>query len=120
MKFFIRYSGVNGVLLRLMGLGRRYAYLEVDSDVVRVRMGWAFQGSFHVRSVVGIGHVKRVWSWGAHGWRGRWIVNGSGRDLLTIQLDPPERGRVTGIPVKLRELLVSLEDEKGFLRAIGR
>lgn len=120
MRFAIRYTGINGALLTLMGLGPRRSSVDVEDGTVRVRMGWGFDGSFPVQSVVGTGRRKRVFSWGAKGWRGWWIVNGSGRDLLILHLDPPGQAKVLGVRVKVRQLEISLEDEKGFLRAIGR
>jgi len=44
-----------------------------------------------------------------HGFAGRWLVNGSGRGILTLDLKPAQRGYVMGFPVRLRELQVSLE-----------
>jgi hypothetical protein len=48
-----------------------------------------------------------------HGFRGRWLVNGSGRGILSIQLTPAQRAYVMGVPIRLRELLVSVTDLPG-------
>jgi hypothetical protein len=45
-----------------------------------------------------------------HGFGGRWLVNGSGRGILSIQLITVQRAYVMGLPVQLRELLVSVRD----------
>ena len=50
-----------------------------------------------------------VLSRGVHGFGGRWLVNGSAKGLLTIDLVPRQRGRVMGFPVGLRRLIVSVE-----------
>ncbi|HYS43059.1 MAG TPA: hypothetical protein VEM32_03670, partial [Geobacteraceae bacterium] len=47
---------------------------------------------------------------GVHGFAGRWLVNGSGRGILTIDLTPSQRGYVMGFPVRLRQLMVSVAD----------
>jgi hypothetical protein len=53
---------------------------------------------------------KKPLSRGVHGFGGRWLVNGSGDRILTINLEPMQRARVLGIPVRLRQLLVSIDD----------
>lgn len=60
-----------------------------------------------------------VWGWGAHGWRGRWLVNGSYKGIVVLDIEPSGRGRVLGFPVKVRELALSLEDPQGFCDALG-
>ncbi len=57
--------------------------------------------------------------WGVHGWRGRWLVNGSSHGIVVLGIDPPARARTLGLPVRLRELAVSLEDPVGFAAALG-
>ena len=120
-RFTIRYGRTIGLVLRAVGAGRRWSYVEIDDDNVVVRMSWAFSSRIHRRSIVGSGRHDYVWwAYGVHGFRGRWIVNGSGHDIVTLKLDPPARARVVGIPIRLREVWVSLEDPDGFLGAIGR
>ncbi len=57
---------------------------------------------------------------GAHGWRGRWLVNGAGDGLVVIDISPPARARVTGVPVRLRELTVSVEDPDALAAELQR
>ena len=45
-----------------------------------------------------------------HGFGGRWLVNGSGRGVLTLNLNPAQRAYVLGLPASLRELSVSVAD----------
>ena len=74
-------------------------------------MGWAFRVSFDRRNIAAAAlDTERVWGWGAHGWRGVWLVNGSSTGLVRIDLTEPARGRVTGIPVKVRAVRVSVDD----------
>ena len=66
---------------------------------------------------------------GVHGGRGRWLVNGASGPLVAISLDPPTRARVYGIPVhagipygipvRLRELLVSVDDPDAVIAQLG-
>ena len=39
----------------------------------------------------------------------QWLVNGSGPGIALVDIDPPAEGHVTGFPVRLRQVLLSLE-----------
>lgn len=100
------YSALSTLLLILPG----DSYVEVDRAEVRVRMGWAFRCRFPRTAVAGTSVlVTRPLSRGVHGFAGRWLVNGSGDGILTIDLSPSQRGYVMGFPVRLRQLLVSVD-----------
>jgi hypothetical protein len=74
-------------------------------------MGWAFRARFPRAAVLRAARLdRRVFSRGVHGFGGRWLVNGAGGPILAITLDPPQRARVVGLPLRLRELLVSVDD----------
>jgi hypothetical protein len=60
----------------------------------------------------------RVTGWGVHGWRGRWLVNGSSSGLVGVDLNPPARARVGPVPVTVRELRVSVDDPDGLVAAL--
>ena len=45
-----------------------------------------------------------------HGWRGHGLVNGAAGPLVAVAIDPPAPARVLGFPIRLRELIVSVED----------
>jgi hypothetical protein len=120
-RFPIAFGGLNGPFMAALGMSTRRSCVEIDGDTVRVRMGWAFQADIHRRSIVGAerrdGYVW--WAYGVHGGGGRWIVNGTGHNIVKVRIDPPARARVIGVRVKLRELWVSLEDPDGFLATIA-
>ncbi len=120
VKFDIRYDRWCGWLLGLFGSGRRFSRVLVTETGLEVRLGPAF------RSVVPRSSIKSaqrwqgpVFGWGAHGWRGRWLVNGSSKGIVVLQVEPPARGRVIGFPVKVGELAVSMEDPEGLCGALG-
>lgn len=74
-------------------------------------MGWAFRARFPKRAVASVEETQeKPLSRGVHGFAGRWLVNGSGQGILTINLVPPQRGYVMGFPVRLRQLMVSVEE----------
>jgi hypothetical protein len=53
----------------------------------------------------------------AHGWRGRWLVNGSSKDIVELTIDPPVRAYVMGAPIDLRTLYVSVTDPQALIAA---
>ena len=78
--------------------------------------GWEFSADIDRTAIVEVTQASgRVWAWGAHGWRVRWLVNGSSRGLVRLTLDPRQRGRCLGFPLNLGELTVSLDDPVGFI-----
>ena len=75
--------------------------MEVNGEEVRVQMDWAFRSRFRRTAVVLATKADgRPLSRGVHGFAGRWLVNGSGRGILTINLAPIQRGYVMGCPVR--------------------
>ena len=117
--FTISYSDGLRPLFSAMGLGPRYSGVDIDQNTVHVHLGWGFWSRFPRSAVVSAApYDGRVYGWGAHGWGGRWLVNGSSKGIVTMRLVPTQRGWVLGIPVKLRELRVSVDDRDGLLQAV--
>jgi hypothetical protein len=83
-------------------------------------MGWAFRARFRRSDVASAASSDiRPLSRGVHGFGGRWLVNGAGRNILRIELRPEQRARMLGISIGLRELLVSVRDPAELARALG-
>jgi len=121
-RFPIRFSSANGILFRGLLIPPSSAYVELDDDTIHVRMGWAFTGRIPRRLVARAGPGKPPTiplTAGAHGWRGRWLVNGAPDGIVRLELSEPTRAFVSGFPIRLKELSVSLEDPEGFLSAVG-
>ncbi|MFW2334141.1 hypothetical protein [Ilumatobacter sp.] len=118
--FDFRYDRWCGWILALFGSGRRFSRVVVGPAEIGVRLGIAFRGTID-RSAIRTARDwdGRVFGWGAHGWGGRWLVNGSSSGIVVLDIDPTGRARVLGFPVKLRELALSLEDPDGFCAALG-
>jgi hypothetical protein len=106
--------------MALLGLSPSRSWIEVDDVAVRVRMGWAAKADIPRYAVASVDHDKDlVGGWGVHGWRGKWLVNGSSKGMVRIELNQPVQARMGGLPVELRVLRVSLEDPNGFISALG-
>jgi hypothetical protein len=118
--FPLSYSPLNGVTLRLIGLGSAGSGVWVDTDEVRVAMGRVFRARFPRKSVRSIGRdTAFVDGWGVHGWHGRWLVNGSSSGIVRLDLEPGARARVLGVPVRLNALRVSLTTPDELIRVLG-
>ena len=88
-------------------------------EVVMGARGWAFTARVPRTSIVDVARVSGpVFSWGAHGWRGRWLVNGSSRGLVQVNIDPTTWAHCCGIPLRLRQLIVSVDDPDRFAAAL--
>ena len=118
MRIPIRYGNPWKWLLPLFLLPARLAYIRIDGDSVRVRMAWGFRIKFPKASVQAVSDHRPVVSIGAHGWKGRWLVNGAHRPIARITFAIPVRARVLGFGVQLRELLVSVDDVAELQRAL--
>ena len=119
-RFPILYTGSNRAMV-VLGLRPANSFVDVADDSISVRMGWAFRATIDRSSIRSVDDDHdRVWGWGAHGWRGRWLVNGSSSNIVRVEIDPPATARTIGVPVTLRTLRVSLEDPAGFTAALRR
>jgi len=118
-RFPISFDRWYRVLSSLLALPPSTAYVELDGSQIEVRMGWAFRTRFPRSAVIStsILDIKPL-SRGVHGFRGRWLVNGSGRGIVSIHLIPVQRAYVMGVPVRLQELLVSVTEGPALAAAL--
>ena len=104
------------VLSSALGLFPSSSYVQVSNDEIHVRMGWAFRATFPRRAIASIEISSRTpVSRGVHGFAGRWLVNGSGRGIVIITLNPAQRCHVLGLPLRLRQLLVSVAEPRSLV-----
>jgi hypothetical protein len=120
MRFEFRFDRLGSAVMTPLGAGRRFSHIDVSEAEVEVHLGWTFSARFPRSSITSAtptpgGTISR----GAHGWRGKWLVNGAGTGLVTITLDPPAHGRVSGVPVKVRELIVSADAPDDLVTALS-
>lgn len=114
-RFPILYTGANRAMT-VLGLRRENSFVDVSASEVSVRMGWAFRATVPRSSIATAAlDTDRVSGWGAHGWGGRWLVNGSSSNIVRIEIEPEARGRTAGFSVRLRTLRVSVEDPDGLV-----
>jgi hypothetical protein len=99
-------------LLIAIGLTPRRSYLDLGPDTLSDHMGWCFHADVPRASIRSVSAVKNPYpcSFGALGWRGRWLVNGAAGPIVAVEVEPPVRARCAMFPVRLRQLLVSVDD----------
>jgi hypothetical protein len=97
------------------------SYVEVTGSEVSVRMAWAFRATFpRSRIIRASPHDERfTLTRGVHGWAGCWLVNGAADSVFAIDLEPRQRAYVIGVPVSLRQLLVSVDDPPALAAALA-
>ena len=121
-RFPIRISSGNRLLFRGLVILPSSAFVELSDDTVTVRLGWAFSARIPRRLVTRAGPGRRPripLTAGAHGWGGRWLVNGAPDGIVEVGLAERARAFVAGFPIRLKVLAVSLDDPDGFLAALG-
>jgi hypothetical protein len=120
-RFAIRVDPSFRVLFAALGAGARHDVVELEDEWVRVRLGWMFRVDIPRAAVASAQHHADMFGgWGAHGWRGRWLVNGSSAGIVELDLEPRQRAWLLGVwPLTLSVLYVSLDDPDRFLAAMG-
>ena len=121
--FTLSFNRFMKLLMTPLLAGPRRCTVRLDADRLKVVMGfggWAFASKVPRPSIKAVARVRRpVLGWGAHGWRGRWLINGSSRGLVRVTIDPPARGRCLFVPLKVKELTLSLDQPDEFIAATG-
>jgi hypothetical protein len=83
-------------------------------------MGWAFSARIRRNGIARITRSSNVW-WaiGVHRALGRrWIVNGSPRNIVTLQFDRPYSARFWFVPMKMLRLSISLAQPDAFIETL--
>jgi hypothetical protein len=90
--------------------------VEVTPAALVVSLGWSFRVAVPRGAVQEVAAVPwRRLSIGAHGWGGRWLVNTATGPLVRVTVAPTATGRLLGLPVRVRELTLSIDDVDAFL-----
>ena len=116
--------------MTVLGAGPKLSRVKVSSSTVDIHMGWAFQATIPREAVASARPLTRGLSElsgplglsvlrGVNYWRGTALVNGAGTGLVEITLDRPEWVRLGPFPVRMRRLIVSVEDQSGLVAAIN-
>ena len=119
-RFPISFDSAYRLLSSVLLLPPSASYIDVGPTEISVRMGWAFHSVFPRAAVASASeYASRPLCRGVHGFAGRWLVNGSGRGIVDITVSPPQRAYVMGFPIRLRHLLVSVDEPIAFTNALS-
>ena len=81
-RYPIRVDPLLRGLFAVLGAGARRDVVEVADATVQVRLGWMFRSTIARSAIVAAHHHADMrGGWGAHGWWGRWLVNGSSKGI---------------------------------------
>ena len=117
----IRFDSWYKPLATPLGLGPSRTDVRVADGTLHVSMGWGFSADIPLASITEAKPASRPGlGWGVHGWRGRWLVNGSMSGLVELSIDPPVQAKVCGVSTTLRTLLVSVTDPDALIAACAR
>lgn len=119
-RFPFRYSRLSRWLLTPFLMGPNHARVELHPDRLEVRMGLAFRAAVARSAITGASVAPPAAAVGVHGWRGRWRVTSSRVPTAQLTIEPPSRGRFNGIPLRLRELRVAVEEPERLVAALTR
>jgi len=101
-----------------LGLGPERSEVRVDAGTLHVKMGWAFEAHIPLASITSAEATNaRVLARGVHYGGGRWLVNGSGKGLVALTIEPPARANLQILSVPLRSLWVSVTDPDALIAA---
>ena len=111
-----RMPAPNPVIRVLLALTFIRPRVEVNRRALVVTLGWSFRVAVPRSAITAVDSVPwRRPDIGAHGWRGRWLVNTAPGPLVRVRIEPATVGRLLGVPVRVRELTVSVDDVAAFL-----
>jgi hypothetical protein len=121
IRFPIKFDSAYALLSTALLLFPSHSYVEIVGSRVTVAMGWAFRSTFDRARITRAAPLgKQIpLTRGVHGWAGRWLVNGSGDGILSIDLEPRQPAYVMAIPVNLRQLRVSVDDPTAVAAALS-
>ena len=119
-RYAIRVDPAFRFLFTILGASASSDYVEVGTTTVRIRLGWLYHATIARSAITAVRHHADMYGgWGAHGWRGRWLVNGSSKGIIQLDLSPRQPARLLGVwPIALATVYVSLVEPDGFLAAM--
>lgn len=114
----MRYERWYVLLSTPLGLGPSTSEVSVEDGTLHVKMGWAFDARIPVASIVRAeASDERTFTAGVHYSKGRWLVNGSGKGLVALTIEPPVQAKVPLRTAALRSLVLSVTDPGALIAA---
>jgi hypothetical protein len=116
----ISFSKFSRVVFRIVFMSPKKCYIDIDDDTVDVHLSWGYHASIPRASIKNPRVEKDlILTAGAHGWRGRWVINGNPKGLVGFDVEPMGRGHCLGWPTKLRTMIVSVDDQPALISVLS-
>nr|WP_264060535.1 hypothetical protein [Mycobacterium montefiorense] len=113
-----RYERWYVLLSTPLGLGPKSSEVRVEDGALRVKMGWAFDARIPIASITRAEATEeRAFTAGVHYSNGRWLVNGSGKELVALTIEPGVQAKVPFRSATLRSLVLSVTDPDALIAA---
>ncbi len=113
-------------LLTLFGATKKNSFLDVEDGTLEARFGPLFDQTYRFDELASVSLHRRSVPWylTSIGWRTN-LVNAIGlisspRNIVKIALKQPRLTWLVGLPVRMSDLYVSLEDPERFLDAMRK
>lgn len=122
MRYTISRSPWLRPLLILFTATESRSWVEIEETGIRAQYGW-YRIFVPHESITSVHRANWPWYAGI-GWRTnlRSVIGliGSYEGVVEIAIDPPQRTRLIGIGLGMKQLIISLEDPEGFLDEIAK
>ena len=119
--YHFEWLGLLSPLFFILRLNAACSHIRLSPDELDVRMGWAFDSKIPLSRVRAVRiDDSFVGGVGVHGLCGVWLVNGSFRSVVRIEIEPGAPARVMGIPLTLTTLRlgIAVDERDGFIEAL--
>jgi hypothetical protein len=114
----LRYERWYLPLVVPIGLGPKRSEVRVDGGALHVKMGWAFDAHIPLASITRAEPAnEKVLTLGVHYSRGRWLVNGSGKGVVALTIEPPVDAKIVTRSASLHSLWISVTDPDALIAA---
>ena len=117
--FHFDYLTVLSPLFFLLRLNAGCSRIVLHPSELKVHMGWAFSTRIPLSRVR---TVARDAAWvggiGVHGFGGRWLVNGSHRNIVQLEIEGGAPARVMGVSLTLTTLRLGVAEAEEFIAAV--
>ena len=105
-------------LSRPLGLSPATSELRIEAGNLHVKMGWAFTADIPWTSIKSAQPFdRRVFAAGVHFVGSRWLVNGSGKGLVELKIEPSAQAKMWRRSVTVSTLVLSVTNPDELIAA---
>lgn len=119
-EFHFDFLGILSPLFFVLRLNAHCSHIRLTRTTLDVAMGWGFTAVIPLARVRAVSpDASLVTGIGVHGFGDSWLVNGSHRNIVRIELaGGGAPARVCGVPLTLRTLRLGVAERDDFVAAV--